>query len=146
MLQSKILNVVGLLAPVVISPVVAFLPLITLGTVFRVEHSSGSLLVSAGMVAFLLLARLKGDDIRTVLAGSALFLAAISAFVLRGGILHGLATSANPAPAPALTGIKVAVIIIVYLLLAAWYLRYILVEPRPQAPQTARIIGWAEDN
>ena len=66
MLQSKTLNVAGLLAPVLISPVLAFLPAITLRTVFTLEHSSGSLLVSGGLVAFLLVARLKGDDNRTV--------------------------------------------------------------------------------
>lgn len=142
MLQSNVLNVGGLLVPVIISPVLAFLPSITLSRVFTIEHGSGSLLASSGMVAFLLLARLKGDDIRTVVIGSMLFLGALGAFLLHGGILYGLVTSANPA----ITGLTIGVMIIFYLSLAFCYLRVILSEPQPQAPQPARVVGWAENN
>lgn len=142
MLHSKILNAGGVLVPVFISPVLALLPPITLGTVFTIEHSSGSLLASSGMVAFLLLARLKGDDIRTAVIGSVLFLGALGAFFLRGGILYGLSTSVNPG----ITGPTIGLMMIFYLALAFSYLCVVFVERQPQAPKTMRIDEWAEEN
>lgn len=145
MLQSKALNIGGLLAAVVVTPVLAVLASVDLDTVLTLEHSSGSLLVSSGLVAFLLLARLEGEDKRTVIGGSLLFIAGIAAFLLRGAIVQDVATSANP-PQAGLNGIRIALMIIFYLALAIGYIRYILSEPQPQAPQTAHVVRWAEAN
>lgn len=142
MLLSKVFSSAGLLIPVLITPFVALFGSVDFGTVFMLEHSSGSLLVSGGLVAFLLLARLEGDSgNRDFFVGCVLFIAGVGAFVARGTILKDLATPGQQGQA-GLSWAKAAFVVVCYLALVFCHFRFVMKKPEPEVPETPLVITF----
>ena len=142
MLLSKVFSSAGLLFPLVFSPFLAFLLSVDLGTLLMLEHSSGSLLVPGGLVAFFLLAQLEGDnDNRAFLVGCLLFTFAVLAFVARGAILCKLATLEHPEQS-GLDWIRAALIVVAYLVVVICHFRFVMKKPEPEVPETTVVLTF----
>lgn len=143
MVHSKIFTLTGLLAPLLIAPCVAFLGSIDLRTLFMLEHGSGSLLVSSGLLVFLLLSQFGGkEDRRSIAVGSLLLIFGVGAFVVRGGLLHRIITATTPGQG-GLSGGRVAVVVVCYVCLVVCYIRSVL--PVSKVPDRAtHVVAWSE--